>query len=242
MSSGKKKISVTLQLEQPDASDERARKEVRRRKIIGRIRYGTAYHSIFLEDQGVAVIGMELYNYTLAVSQDISNFPLLPLRTRTRGPAYTLPALPPSTSDADVDPDNESYDCVDEILSLFRANAFFRNFEIKGPADRMLIYGILFVSECLSKVRPGMTAREAEKALINAALDHFAIPGDVSFPLNQAFEPPRDRQDAETLRQYISQVRQEIAVRLHARLYPGGVGPSKWWLSFAKRKFMGKSL
>jgi len=26
---------------------------------------------------------------------------------------------------------------------------------------------------------------------------------------------------------YISQVRQEIATRLHARLYPGGVGPSK---------------
>lgn len=26
---------------------------------------------------------------------------------------------------------------------------------------------------------------------------------------------------------YISQVRQEIAVRLHARLYPGGEGPSK---------------
>ncbi|KAJ9231341.1 hypothetical protein DTO280E4_8680 [Paecilomyces variotii] len=259
---------------QLDASGERARKEVRRRKIIGRsallyvddmrtsscppngssvqnisraavnttilhrlvlvgrvvlrtISAMPAYHSIFLEDQGVAVIG---------------NFPLLPLRTRTRGPAYTLPALPPSTSDVDVDPDSESYDCVDEILSLFRANAFFRNFEIKGPADRMLIYGILFVSECLSKVKPGMTAREAEKALINAALDQFAIPGDVSFPLNQAFEPPRDRQDAETLRQYISQVRQEIAVRLHARLYPGGVGPSKWWLSFAKRKFMGKSL
>lgn len=26
---------------------------------------------------------------------------------------------------------------------------------------------------------------------------------------------------------YIAQVRQEIAIRLHARLYPGGVGPSK---------------
>lgn len=26
---------------------------------------------------------------------------------------------------------------------------------------------------------------------------------------------------------YLSQVRQEIAIRLHARLYPGGVGPSK---------------
>ena len=39
------------------------------------------------------------------------------------------------------------------------------------------------------------------QALLNAALDQFAIPGDASFPLNQAFEAPRDRQDAETLRQ-----------------------------------------
>ncbi len=39
------------------------------------------------------------------------------------------------------------------------------------------------------------------QALMNTALDQFAIPGDASFPLNQAFEAPRDRQDAETLRQ-----------------------------------------
>ena len=68
---------------------------------------------------------------------------------------------------------------------------------------------------------------------------------------------------------YLSQVRQELAVRLVARLYAGGSGtPSKvrgflpfpfqdcffleketladglrqWWLSFTKRKFMGKAL
>ena len=41
------------------------------------------------------------------------------------------------------------------------------------------------------------------QALLNTALDQFAIPGDASFPLNQAFEAPRDRQDAETLRQYV---------------------------------------
>lgn len=49
------------------------------------------------------------------------------------------------------------------MLSLFRANTFFRNFEIKGPADRLLIYGILFLSECLGKVKGGMGAKEAEK-------------------------------------------------------------------------------
>jgi hypothetical protein len=49
------------------------------------------------------------------------------------------------------------------VLSLFRANTFFRNFEIKGPADRLLIYGILFVSECLGKIKSGMGPKEAEK-------------------------------------------------------------------------------
>lgn len=93
-------------------------------------------------------------------------------------------------------------------MSLFRANAFFRNFEIKGTADRMLIYGMLFISECLSKLRrtpsyATMSPREAEKSLTNIALEQFAIPGDVTFPLNQAFEAPRDRHDAEALRQYV---------------------------------------
>jgi actin related protein 2/3 complex subunit 3 len=90
----------------------------------------------------------------------IGNFPLLPLRTRTRGPAYTLPAfngsIPPSES---PEPNSESYDALDELLSLFRPNTFFRNFEIKGPADRLLIYGILFLSECLGKIKPNMGIR-----------------------------------------------------------------------------------
>jgi actin related protein 2/3 complex, subunit 3 len=171
------------------------------------------------------------------------NFPLLPLRTKTRGPAYTLPALASTTNPLDIDPDSESYDILDEILSLFRANTFFRNFEIKGPADRFLIYGILFLSDCLTKVKPNMDSRAAEKALINGALEQFSIPGEPGFPLNQAFEGPRDRNEAEQLRSYLSQVRQELAIRLHQRLYAdGGPGPSKWWLSFTKRKFMGKSL
>jgi actin related protein 2/3 complex, subunit 3 len=167
-------------------------------------------------------------------------------------------------SPLDVDPDSESYDILDETLSLFRANTFFRNFEIKGPADRLLIYGILFLSECLNKVKPNMDARSAEKALINDALEQFAIPGDPTFPFNQAFEAPRDKMEAEQLRGYLSQVRQELAVRLHQRLYEGGSVPSKvgcspkvprdgctvanthdwtqWWLSFRKREFMGRRL
>ncbi|KAI1266273.1 ARP2/3 complex 21 kDa subunit [Xylariaceae sp. FL1019] len=190
-----------------------------------------AYNSMFNDDE-------------TSSSRLIGNVPLLPLRTKTRGPAYVLPsaALPPNES---PDPDSESYDILDEVLSLFRANTFFRNFEIQGPADRLLIYGILFVSECLGKIRPQHGVRDANKEVMNIALDsNFAVPGDPGFPLNQMYEAPRDRQDAELLRQYLSQVRQELATRLLARVYDeeGDGKPSKWWLSFTKRKFMGKSL
>lgn len=166
------------------------------------------------------------------IADNEGNFPLLPLRTKTRGPAIALPALPASSSTLDVDPDSESYDILDEVISLFRANAFFRNFEIKGPADRLLIYGILFVSECLNKVKPNMDARAAEKALINGALEQFSIPGDATFPLNQAFEAPQDRMQAEQLRGYVGQVRQELAIRMHQRLFEGSAVPSKVSLSY----------
>lgn len=100
------------------------------------------------------------------VDGNAGNFALLPLRTKTRGPAYTLPALASDISEMDIDPDSESYDVLDETLLLFRANTLFRNFEIKGPADRVLIYGILWVSECLGKIKPNMNGREAEKVVV----------------------------------------------------------------------------
>ena len=45
------------------------------------------------------------------------------------------------------------------------------------------------------------------------------------------------------LRTYLVQVRQELAARLVEKLYADGTGkPSKWWMSFQKRRFMNRSL
>ncbi len=51
------------------------------------------------------------------------------------------------------------------------------------------------------------------------------------------------------MRAYLSQLRQEMTVRLIERIYSptyldteNGRRPSKWWMSFQKRKFMNKSL
>ena len=37
-------------------------------------------------------------------------------------------------------------DIVEEALELFRGNVYFANFEIKGPADRLLVVLILYIS------------------------------------------------------------------------------------------------
>lgn len=134
-----------------------------------------------------------MFNNDPNVPRLVGNFPLLPLRTKTRGPAYVLPQPSPAVAAHESpDPDSESYDVLDEVLSLFRANTFFRNFEIQGPADRLLVYGILFVSECLAKIRPHHSLRDATKEVLNTALDlNFAIPGDPAFPLNQVSEGGR---------------------------------------------------
>jgi len=74
------------------------------------------------------------------------------------------------------------------VLALFRANTLFRNFEIQGTADRLLMYGIWFVSDCLGKIRPSAGVRDATKDVMNVALDlNFAIPGDPGWPLNQVW-------------------------------------------------------
>ena len=92
--------------------------------------------------------------------------------------------------------DPSSEDIVDETIALFRANCFFRNFEIKGPADRVLIYLTLFLQECLGKLSKNPPASEGQKLLLTHALQNFALPGDASFPLNAMYEKPANRADS----------------------------------------------
>jgi len=41
------------------------------------------------------------------------------------------------------------------------------------------------------------------------------------------------------MKQYISQLRQEMSVRITEKIYNEDSTPSKWWMCFSKRKFMG---
>ncbi|KAL3080304.1 hypothetical protein niasHS_012409 [Heterodera schachtii] len=174
------------------------------------------YHSKFTS--GVSLVG---------------NMAVLPIKTGVRGPAPRID----DTSEEDV---------IDEALTLFKANVFFRNFEIKGPADRTLIYLFLYITECLKKLQKSPRKLQAGKDLLTLALDSqrsFPIPGEPSFPFPGLFKPPANTQEEDTMRAYLQQLRHELGVRLVDRVFPDPeMPPSKWWLCFAKRRFMDKQL
>jgi actin related protein 2/3 complex subunit 3 len=87
-------------------------------------------------------------------------------------------------------------DIIDEAIGLYRANTFFRNFDIKGGPDRTLIYLTLYIQECLVKLSKLPDMVQGQRLLATHAVLNFALPGDASFPLNSMFEKPATRQDA----------------------------------------------
>jgi len=161
-------------------------------------------------------------------AQVVGNMALLPLRTQFKGPA------PKDASDFDI---------IDEALHYFKANVFFRNYEIKSEADRTLIYITLYITECLKKLQRCQSKNNGLKEMHTIAISRFYIPGESQFPLNAMYARPSNRQEEDTMRAYLQQLRQETGVRVCEKVFdPATDKPSKWWMCFVKRKFMDKSL
>eukprot|EP01117_Protostelium_nocturnum_P001043 TRINITY_DN11367_c0_g1_i1.p1 TRINITY_DN11367_c0_g1~~TRINITY_DN11367_c0_g1_i1.p1 ORF type:complete len:173 (+),score=51.68 TRINITY_DN11367_c0_g1_i1:116-634(+) len=166
-------------------------------------------------------------NFNNLEVQNVCNLPILPLKTKAKGPA------PPA---------QEGEDIIDEALNCFKANVFFRNFEVKGAADRLLIYITLYISQALLKM-PNQNKINAEKALFQLAIENFALPGDKNFALGGIVTNPASRAETDLIRQYLTQIRQETGLRLLAKVYANGdAAPDKWWMCFNKRKFLNKQL
>ncbi|KAK1616338.1 hypothetical protein QYE76_021855 [Lolium multiflorum] len=150
--------------------------------------------------------------------------PLLPLKTHIRGPA---PAA-----------DSDKADIVDEAITFFRANVFFKNFHVKSPADKLLIYLTSYINIALKRLEGCRTLAVGTKAIINLGLEKVPVPGEPTFPFPGLFTLPQSQEEAELLRNYLKQIREETSGRLLNCAYRTNGTPNKWWLAFAKRKFM----
>jgi len=180
---------------------------------------------------------------------------------------------------------------VDESLGFFKANVLFKHFEVKGAADRVLIYLTLYTTQCLKRLETCAAPADGLKALTAMAHESFTLPGTPR-PVSRRAPPLLDRVSAppptqvtrasllagssrsrparrnqvrvacavraaqlrsshtsaqhppgaDLCRGYLRQVREELGKRLVAKVYDENGQPSKFWLVFAKRKFMNKTL
>eukprot|EP00933_Yihiella_yeosuensis_P055198 TRINITY_DN53909_c0_g1_i1.p1 TRINITY_DN53909_c0_g1~~TRINITY_DN53909_c0_g1_i1.p1 ORF type:complete len:176 (-),score=41.07 TRINITY_DN53909_c0_g1_i1:78-605(-) len=155
---------------------------------------------------------------------------LLPLKTRFRGPATNPPQV-----------DDQALDIVDEALRNFRWNILFKNFEVLGNADRVLVYLTLWTQKCLSVASQANGLEDATRQLEAMAAADMPGPGDNGFVLAPLFQTGNSAHECQTAKAYLKQLRQETVVRIMPLLYPEGQ-PNKWWFQFAKKKFMNIAL
>lgn len=87
-------------------------------------------------------------------------------------------------------------DIIDEVLGFFKANVLFKHFEVKGHADRTLIYLTLYVTQCLIRLEKCPDQMEGLKALTAMAHEQFIIPGDPGFALGSFFPAPASAQES----------------------------------------------
>lgn len=173
---------------------------------------------------------------------------ILPIRTQFRGPAPTAA--------------NIEQDIIDEAIYYFKANIFFRTYEVKSEVDRVLIYITLYIPECLKKLQRCANKNQGMQEMYTLSISRFDIPGEPGFPLNSVYAKPQTPQEAgkfaiphaiqfiffssihiDLMRQYFQQLRQETGNRICEKVFSTEDGkPSKWWICFAKKKFMEKSL
>lgn len=87
-------------------------------------------------------------------------------------------------------------DIVDEAITFFRANVFFRNFDIKSSADKLLIYLTFYINVALKRLEGCRTLAEGTKAIINLGLENVPVPGESGFPFPGLFPLPHSQREA----------------------------------------------
>ena len=163
------------------------------------------------------------------IIEKMGNFPLMQFKTKVKlNPKYQMKG--------------EEIDIIDEAITYFKANIFYKNFDLSiAEADKLLVYLILYISSLLLKYQ-GKTKADCDKLAYSMAIENFALPGDGKFCLGGLVEPLKSS-EKEVVRQYLTALRNECGLRLSAAVFKNDANKAdKWWMCFNKRKFLNKTI
>jgi len=136
-----------------------------------------------------------------------------------------------------VDLNQIELDIIDEAIIYFRANVLFKNFNIEGDADKLLVYITVFIQKCLEKANDPNPAKAKEnmKKLVDQC---EYVPKTENF-----FNILVTKKDSEvgSLQKYLKSIRKETVERLIYILFEDEKTKMdfKYWVALGKKKFMG---
>merc|ERR1712146_616425 len=109
-----------------------------------------------------------------------------------------------------------------------------------GAADRVLVYLTLWIQKCISVANQASGYSDAKRQLEAQANADQPVPGNEKFVLNSLFDAKPA--EAETIKNYFKQLRNECVARMLPVLYPEKGDKNMWWFQFSKKKFMNLTL
>ena len=128
-------------------------------------------------------------------------------------------------------------DIIDEAIIYFRANVLFKNFNIDGDADKLLVYITVFIQKCLEQANDPNPAKAKEnmKKLVEKC--------EYTPKIENFFNILVTLKDNEVanLQKYLKRIRKETVERLIYILFEDEKTKMdyKYWVALGKKKFMG---
>ena len=136
-----------------------------------------------------------------------------------------------------VNLDQIELDIIDEAIIYFRANVLFKNFNIEGDADKLLVYITVFIQKCLEKANDPNPAKAKEnmKKLVEQC---EYVPKTENFFNVLVIKKDKEVPD---LQKYLKSIRKETVERLIYILFEDEKTKMdfKYWVALGKKKFMG---
>ncbi|CBH15472.1 ARP2/3 complex subunit, putative [Trypanosoma equiperdum] len=161
-----------------------------------------------------------------------------PLR-RTSLDTPNGPSRPMSEVIDPIEGEGEPQDIVDEALYFLKTHLVRRAFPIRGAGDRVILYLTWYLHECIKSL-VGLNRNEAQKAMLNRAVEGVVAPVDEGFVFSRFFSPGDDSEQ-DRWKSYATQLRVEAGSRLVEKIFlfpeEDGTG-NKFWMAFAKRPFL----
>lgn len=173
-----------------------------------------SYHSIFNEINYPTICGIPYIEFKQNKIPDLDSSKL---------------KLPLSEVDLDI---------IDEALIYFRANVLFKNFPIRGDADKLLVYITVFISKCL-ETAAGQDVDKTKFLMKSLVDDCEWTPNYKAHFFNTLVNLKPS--EVNELQLYLKSVRKEVVLRLQFILYDSDYKTLdlKYWLGFSRKKFMG---